>query len=116
MALYRLLCALGQHGLVSVRLKCHLPLPAYILADERHSKLFMMKGFHHPDGTPPLNPYPKKMVIACEEPLRRSIDLISSRQPITSRKPRPGLNGQIFCLGRTAQWVMLTNIRKIRLK
>ena len=38
MALYRLLCALGQHGLVSVRLKCHLPLPAYILADERHSK------------------------------------------------------------------------------
>src|SRR5678815_854696 len=30
MALYRLICALGQHSLVSVLLKCHLPLPAYI--------------------------------------------------------------------------------------
>src|SRR6185295_6408720 len=38
MALYRLLCALGQHSLVSVLLNCHLPLPAYILADEKHSK------------------------------------------------------------------------------
>jgi len=37
MALYRLICALGQHSLVSVLLKCHLPLPAYILADEKHS-------------------------------------------------------------------------------
>jgi hypothetical protein len=38
MALYRLLCALGQPSLVSVLLKCHLPLPAYIMADEKHSK------------------------------------------------------------------------------
>jgi transposase-like protein len=38
MALYRLICALGQHSLVSVLLKCHLPLPAYLLADEKHSK------------------------------------------------------------------------------
>jgi hypothetical protein len=38
MALYRLICALGQYSLVSVLLKCHLPLPAYILADEKHSK------------------------------------------------------------------------------
>jgi hypothetical protein len=38
MALYRLICALGQHSLVSVLLKCHLSLPAYILADEKHSK------------------------------------------------------------------------------
>jgi hypothetical protein len=38
MALYRLICALGQHSLVNVLLKCHLPLPAYILADEKHSK------------------------------------------------------------------------------
>jgi hypothetical protein len=38
MALYRLICALGQHSLVSVLLKCHLPLPVYILADEKHSK------------------------------------------------------------------------------
>jgi hypothetical protein len=38
MALYRLICALGQYSLVSVLLKCHLPLPAYILADAKHSK------------------------------------------------------------------------------
>ena len=38
MALYRLICALGQHTLVSVLLKCCLPLPAYILADEKHGK------------------------------------------------------------------------------
>jgi hypothetical protein len=38
MALYQLICALGQHSLVSVLLKCHLPLPVYILADEKHSK------------------------------------------------------------------------------
>jgi hypothetical protein len=38
MALYRLICALGQHSLVTVLLKCHLPLPAYILADEKHGK------------------------------------------------------------------------------
>ena len=37
MALYRLLCALGQHSLVSVLVNCHLSLPAYILADEKHS-------------------------------------------------------------------------------
>jgi hypothetical protein len=38
MALYRLICALGQHSLVSVLVKCRLPLPAYILADEKHSR------------------------------------------------------------------------------
>src|ERR1051326_1662647 len=38
MALYRLICALGQHCLVNVLVKCHLLLPAYILADEKHSK------------------------------------------------------------------------------
>jgi transposase-like protein len=38
MSLYRLVCALGQHSLVTVLLKCHLQLPAYILADEKHSK------------------------------------------------------------------------------
>src|SRR5512132_4119845 len=37
MALYRLICALGQYSLVNVLVKCHLPLPAYILADEKHS-------------------------------------------------------------------------------
>jgi len=38
MALYRLICALGQYSLVNVLVKSHLPLPAYILADEQHSK------------------------------------------------------------------------------
>ena len=38
MALYRLICALGQHRLVTVLVKCHLPLPLYLLADEKHSK------------------------------------------------------------------------------
>jgi hypothetical protein len=37
MALYRLICALGQHSLVSVLVNCHLSLPAYLLADEKHS-------------------------------------------------------------------------------
>src|SRR5438552_8383371 len=38
MALYRLICALGHHCLVTVLVKCHLPLPRYLLADEKHSK------------------------------------------------------------------------------
>src|SRR5918997_5976508 len=38
MALYRLICALGQHSLVSVLVKWRLPLPRYILADEKHSR------------------------------------------------------------------------------
>ena len=38
MALYRLICALGQHSLVMVLVKCHLALPVYILADEKHSR------------------------------------------------------------------------------
>jgi hypothetical protein len=38
MALYRLICALGQHSLVTVLTRCGLPLPTYILADEKHSR------------------------------------------------------------------------------
>jgi len=38
MALYRLICALGQHSLVTVLVKSRLPLPAYLLADEKHSR------------------------------------------------------------------------------
>ena len=37
MALSRLICALGQRSLVSVLTGCGLPLPAYLLADEKHS-------------------------------------------------------------------------------
>jgi hypothetical protein len=38
MALYRLVCALGQQSLVAVLTRCALPLPTYILADEKHSR------------------------------------------------------------------------------
>jgi len=38
MALYRLICALGQQSLVAVLTRCALPLPVYLLADEKHSK------------------------------------------------------------------------------
>jgi len=37
MALYRLVCAFGHHSLVTVLSRCGLPLPIYILADEKHS-------------------------------------------------------------------------------
>jgi hypothetical protein len=37
MALYRLVCALGQQSVVGVLTRCGLPLPAYVLADEKHS-------------------------------------------------------------------------------
>src|SRR2546425_5860565 len=37
MALYRLVCALGKQSLVAVLTRCALPLPAYLLADEKHS-------------------------------------------------------------------------------
>jgi len=38
MALYRLICALGHQGLVTVLTRCGLPLPVYFLADEKHSR------------------------------------------------------------------------------
>src|SRR5918999_5239989 len=37
MALYRLVCALGQQSVVTVLTRCGLPLPPYVLADEKHS-------------------------------------------------------------------------------
>jgi hypothetical protein len=37
MALYRLVRALGHHSLVTVLTRCGLPLPVYLLADEKHS-------------------------------------------------------------------------------
>jgi hypothetical protein len=37
MALYRLVCALGQQSLVAMLTRCDLPLPVYLLADEKHS-------------------------------------------------------------------------------
>src|SRR6266568_1209877 len=38
MALYRVICAFGQHSVVTVLTQCGLPLPTYILADEKHSR------------------------------------------------------------------------------
>src|SRR5215471_8425875 len=38
MALYRLVCAFGQQSLVTVLTRCGLPLPTYVLADEKHSR------------------------------------------------------------------------------
>ena len=38
MALYRVICAFGQHSVVTVLTRCGLPLPTYILADEKHSR------------------------------------------------------------------------------
>jgi hypothetical protein len=38
MSLYRLICALGHHSLVTVLTRCGLPLPTYFLADEKHSR------------------------------------------------------------------------------
>src|SRR2546425_4306397 len=45
MALYRLVCALGQHRLVTVLTRCGLPLPAYFLADEKHSRCLTDKVY-----------------------------------------------------------------------
>ena len=45
MALYRLVCALGQHRLVTVLTRCGLPLPAYFLADEKHRRCLTEKVY-----------------------------------------------------------------------
>jgi hypothetical protein len=38
MVLCRLVCAFGQQSLVTVLMRCELPLPTYFLADEKHSR------------------------------------------------------------------------------
>src|SRR5713101_5154138 len=45
MALYRLVCALGQQSVVTVLIRCGLPLPTYILADEKHSRCLTEKVY-----------------------------------------------------------------------
>jgi hypothetical protein len=45
MALHRLVCALGRHSLVTVLTRCGLPLPIYILADEKHSRCLTEKVY-----------------------------------------------------------------------
>src|SRR2546427_3270789 len=43
MALYRLICAFGRQSLVPVLIRCGLPLPVYVLADEKHSRCLTAK-------------------------------------------------------------------------
>src|SRR5262247_3684034 len=45
MALYRLVCALGQQSLVGVLTRCGLPLPVYFLADEKHTHCLTTKAY-----------------------------------------------------------------------
>lgn len=45
MALYRLICALGHQSLVAVLIRCGLPLPTYVLADEKHSRCLTAKVY-----------------------------------------------------------------------
>src|SRR5947208_12705024 len=45
MALSRLVCAFGHHSLVTVLTRCGLPLPVYILADEKHSRCLTEKVY-----------------------------------------------------------------------
>ncbi len=45
MALYRLVCAFGHQGLVTVLTRCRLPLPTYFLADEKHSRCLTDKVY-----------------------------------------------------------------------
>jgi hypothetical protein len=45
MALYRLVCAFGHQSLVTVLTRCDLPLPAYFLTDEKHSRCLTNKVY-----------------------------------------------------------------------
>src|SRR5215813_11253088 len=45
MALYRMVCAFGHQGLVTVLTRCGLPLPTYFLADEKHSHCLTEKVY-----------------------------------------------------------------------
>jgi hypothetical protein len=45
MALYRLVCAVGHQGLVTVLTRCGLALPVYFLADEKHSRCLTTKAY-----------------------------------------------------------------------
>jgi hypothetical protein len=45
MALYRLACALGHQGLVTVLTRCGLALPVYFLADEKHTHCLTTKAY-----------------------------------------------------------------------
>lgn len=45
MSIYRLVCAFGRTNLVTVLTRCQLPLPQYLLADEKHSHCLTEKVY-----------------------------------------------------------------------
>ena len=45
LALSRLVCAFGHHSLVTVLTRCGLPLPVYVLADEKHTYCLTTKAY-----------------------------------------------------------------------
>jgi len=45
MALSRLVCAFGHHSRATVLTRCGLPLPAYFLVDEKHSRCLTDKVY-----------------------------------------------------------------------
>src|SRR5712671_7253443 len=45
MAVYRLVCSFGHQSVVPVLTRCGLPLPRYILADEKHSRCLTEKVY-----------------------------------------------------------------------
>jgi hypothetical protein len=45
MAIYRLVCTFGRTSLVTVLTRCQLPLPPYLLADEKHSHCLTEKVY-----------------------------------------------------------------------
>ena len=45
MALERMIGALGQQSLVAGLSRCELPLPVYLLADEKHSRCLPDRGY-----------------------------------------------------------------------
>src|SRR5205809_1838838 len=45
MAVYRLVCSFGHQSVVPVLTRCGLPLPTYILADEKHSRCLTDKVY-----------------------------------------------------------------------
>jgi hypothetical protein len=45
MAIYRLICALGQQSVVIVLTRCGLPLPVYFLADEKYTYCLTSKAY-----------------------------------------------------------------------
>ena len=45
MALYRLVCSFGHQSVVPVLTRCGMPLPRYLLADEKHSRCLTAKVY-----------------------------------------------------------------------